>query len=84
MTKAENHKRLPTLYSLSLVSKMIRNTVQPLLYKEFAVGYGLPRVMGPKSQLRRLESFINTIAIRRDLAAAVKRAYIGIHLDFPV
>jgi len=48
------------------------------------VGYGLPHVMGPKSQLRRLESFINTIAIRRDLAAAVKRAYIGIHLDFPV
>ncbi|KFY38200.1 hypothetical protein V494_04457 [Pseudogymnoascus sp. VKM F-4513 (FW-928)] len=72
------------LFSLSLVSRRLRDIAQPILYKEFVLGYG----DSWKSKLYtwdgRLTSFLRTIAQRPDLAALVERIYIHSHLLKPV
>ncbi|KAK4042454.1 hypothetical protein C8A01DRAFT_33527 [Parachaetomium inaequale] len=59
------------LYSACLVSARLRDIAQPILYHEFIPGYGHP--------CRRLIPFVRTVALRRDLAAAVRR--VQVHYD---
>ncbi|KFZ03282.1 hypothetical protein V502_11075 [Pseudogymnoascus sp. VKM F-4520 (FW-2644)] len=68
------------LFSLSLVSKRLRDIAQPILYKEFVPGYSDSWKSTLYTWDGRLTSFLRTIARRPDLAALVKRIYIHSHL----
>ncbi|KAL4810801.1 hypothetical protein BDV18DRAFT_155414 [Aspergillus unguis] len=67
---------LQHLYSLCLVSKRLYNAIQPLLYREFTLGYGDSWKSEPYTWDGRLLSFLRTVARRRDLAGFVKRVHI--------
>ncbi|KAK4446444.1 hypothetical protein QBC34DRAFT_496948 [Podospora aff. communis PSN243] len=62
---AQSAEGLRSLYKFCLVSKLMRNTLQPLLYQECAFQTFEP-----------LKSFVDTIIKRPDLAARIKRAYV--------
>ena len=65
------------LYSLSLVSRKLRSVAQPILFHEFALGCG--DTWEQSSLLNwsgRLTAYMNTIAIRPDLALWAKKVYI--------
>ena len=72
--------KLQTLLSLCLVSRRLRNAVQPILYHEFILGYGDSWRSDLYTWDGRLTSFMRTVAQRRDLAALVKRIYIHPYL----
>ncbi|KAF7131276.1 hypothetical protein CNMCM5793_004390 [Aspergillus hiratsukae] len=72
--------KLQTLLSLCLVSRRLRNAVQPILYHEFVLGYGDSWRSDLYTWGGRLTSFMRTVAQRRDLAALVKRIYIHPYL----
>lgn len=72
------------LFSLCLVSRRFRDIAQPILYHQFVLGYGIPRPSASYSWERRLISFIQTVAQRRDLADHVKKLYIHPNLFQPI
>lgn len=66
-----------TLFSLCLASRRFCDIAQPILYHEFAHGYGDPRRSATEPWDGRLASFVQTVERRRDLAALVKWIYIN-------
>ncbi|KAJ0424966.1 hypothetical protein BJY00DRAFT_298899 [Aspergillus carlsbadensis] len=72
--------KLQPLLSLCLVSKRWRDIAQPILYREFTLGYGESWRSEEYTWDGRLVAFMLTVARRRDLAALVKRIYIHPHL----
>lgn len=68
------------LRTLCLVSRQLRQVVEPILYQEFMPGYGEPWCYNHYTWDRRLTAFMRTVAHRRDLAAHVRRIYIHPHL----
>ncbi|KAI1169855.1 hypothetical protein F4777DRAFT_592386 [Nemania sp. FL0916] len=65
-----------TLHSVSMVSRRLRDLAQPILYHEFSLGYGDSWCTDGFTWSRRLIPFLRTVALRRDLAAAVRRVYL--------
>lgn len=69
---------ITTLYNLCFVSRRLRDAALPVLYREFAVGYGdhdgQPSRFG--SLEGRLAEFFHTLIRRRDLAALVRHAFL--------
>lgn len=68
------------LRNLCLVSRQLRQLVEPILYQEFMPGYGDRWCYTRYTWDRRLTVFMRTVARRRDLAAHVRRIYIHPHL----
>ncbi|KAI8633959.1 hypothetical protein F5Y19DRAFT_258973 [Xylariaceae sp. FL1651] len=73
-------KHRQPLVPLCLVSKRMRDVVQPILYHEFMPGFGDPWRTSGFVYEDRLTSFMRTAAERPELAAAVKKVYIHPHL----
>ncbi|KAL4902924.1 hypothetical protein BDW74DRAFT_180223 [Aspergillus multicolor] len=65
--------KLQPLLRFCLISKCMYNVIQPLLYQEFMLGYGDSWRSDQYTWGGRLVSYIRTVALRRDLAALVKR-----------
>ncbi|KAL4993068.1 hypothetical protein BDV10DRAFT_190320 [Aspergillus recurvatus] len=72
--------KLQPLLSLCLVSKRLCNAIQPILYRDFMLGYGDSWRSELYTWDSRLLSFLRTVARRRDLAEFVKRIHILPHL----
>ena len=64
------------LHALCLVSRSLRDIVQPILFHEFILGYGDSWRSTQYSWDRRLTSFFQTVIDRRDLAAEVQRLFL--------
>ncbi|OIW33581.1 hypothetical protein CONLIGDRAFT_184466 [Coniochaeta ligniaria NRRL 30616] len=71
---------LQPLYSSCLVSRRLCQIAQPILYHEFVPGYGGSWRSREYSWSRRLSCFLRTVALRRDLAALVRRLYLTFYL----
>ncbi|KAK4106453.1 hypothetical protein N658DRAFT_414625 [Parathielavia hyrcaniae] len=69
-----------TLYSVCLVSKRLASVAQALLHYEFVPGYGDAWRSDQFSWDGRLESFLRTVAARKDLAELMKRIFEHPHL----
>ncbi|KAL2836455.1 hypothetical protein BJY01DRAFT_258645 [Aspergillus pseudoustus] len=68
--------QLQPLLSLCLVCKRLGNLAQPLLHREFLLGYGDSWRSNRFTWSGRLIGFMRTVARRRDLAAQVTRIFI--------
>jgi hypothetical protein len=66
--------------NLCLVSRHLRQVVEPILSQEFMLGHGEPRWYRHYTWDRRLTAFMRTVAHRRDPASLVKQIYIHPHL----
>lgn len=66
-----------TLFSVCLASRRFCDIAQPILYHEFAHGYGDSNRSTTEPLDGRLASFVQTVETRRDLAALVKWIYIN-------
>lgn len=68
------------LRTLCLVSRQLRQLVEPILYQGFMPGYSASCRSNFYTWDRRLTAFMRTVAHRRDLAAHVRRIYIHPYL----
>lgn len=73
-------KECHLLRTMCLVSRRLRQLVEPILYQEFMPGYGEPWWYNHYTWDRRLTDFMRTVAYRRDHASYVRRIYIHPHL----
>ncbi|KAI1777343.1 hypothetical protein F4818DRAFT_439700 [Hypoxylon cercidicola] len=71
------------LASLCLVSSRLRAIAQPILYRNFPLGFGDIFNLQYRPE-RALASFLRTVAERRDLAVLVKSIYINAFLPVNV
>jgi hypothetical protein len=71
---------LQALYSSCLVSRRLCQIAQPILYHEFVPAYGDSWRSRKYSWNGRLSCFLRTVALRRDLAALVRRFYLSFYL----
>ncbi|KAK0613716.1 hypothetical protein B0T14DRAFT_569731 [Immersiella caudata] len=74
---ANQYLVLKAICNLCLVSRWFRSAAQPIMYREFSLGYGQNWRPAPwGSWVGRWAALVTTLAARPDLAGQLRRAYI--------